>query len=142
MSREHYVAEIIAELGAGLGLSGFALDGSQRASLIIDGLPVTFTYVAAPVELVWIYVDLGEVPENDPRALDALLQLGFLTWASNRMTLGVDDRGERVIGQAAIPAINLDLPALRGQLGQITESAFLIRDRLTRGDFNLETQAA
>jgi hypothetical protein len=142
MSREDYVSQVVSEFGDNLGLADFEFDETRRASMSIDDMPVTFSYSASPVELLWIHMDLGEAPKDDPAALSGLLELGFLGWVSNRLTIGVDDAGERVIGQSMIPAISLDATTLRGHFEQMAESALLVRDRITRGDYNLENGSA
>lgn len=137
MSRIDYVSGIIRELGTATGLPDLGLDGNNRLCLRFDSIPVTFHYTAEPVELLWLMVDLGELDPDDRQTLDGVLQLGFLTWLGNRMTLALSDDGRRVIGHSAIPVVNLDLALLKQALAQLMESAEAVAGRIARRDFDL-----
>lgn len=137
MSRQHLVAQTIAELGTQLGIPDLALDDSSRVSLTVDGIHVTLNYAIEPVELLWLFVDLGEIADDRTEVLEGLLQLGFLTWSSNSMTIGLDEEGQRALGYSSVPVVNLSLDTLVGQLNEMLRSAAAIRERIERNDFEV-----
>jgi hypothetical protein len=137
MSRQHLVAQTIGELGTQLGIPDLALDDSSRVSLTVDGIRVTLNYAIEPIELLWLFVDLGEIADESTEVLEGLLQLGFLTWSSNSMTVGLDEDGKRALGYSSVPVVNLSLDTLVGQLNEMLRGAAAIRERIERNDFEV-----
>jgi len=140
MSRESFVAGIVSELGAAIGLPDLALDETGRVSLLLDGVPLTLTYETDPLELLWLLVDLGEVDTERAGPLRALLQMGFLTWSANRLTIGLTDDG-RVVGHTVVPVVNLDRFLLEEVLRHVLETAKAVRERVARGEPELSVEA-
>ena len=130
MSRQHYVEQTVGELGAALDIPQLALDSSGRASLSLNGIRLTLCHADDPVELLWLFVDLGEVADDSAELLQGLLQMGFLTWSSNCMTIGIDESGERIIGHSNIPVVFLNAVRLRDLVQRMLESAAAIRQRI------------
>lgn len=135
MSRYNYVADVFAELGQSMGMPPLVLDDTDRVSLVFDGVLVTFAYTSEPVELVWLYIDLGEVADDDVPVLQRLLQLGFDCWTRSVMTIGMDDAGRNAVGYTAIPVSALSLTSLKDVLSSLLQAAFLIREHLTEVAF-------
>lgn len=141
MSRLQHVVKVLQDLGAEAGLPSLGLDQSDRASLLFDDIPVTFAYTAAPAELLWIYVDLGEVPAEGAAAPTWLLQLGLSTWAASVMTIGLDEEGRRALGYTPIAVAMLDLPRLKEVLTRLLAAARPIRERLALRQFEIDPVA-
>lgn len=141
MSRYNYVNEVLQELGAEIGMEPLELDDTDRLSLVFDGVLVTFAYSSEPVELVWIYVDLGEVPPDSLQVPQQLLQVAFECWAHNVMTIGVDEEGKNAVGYSSIPVTVLDLPLLKEMLDRILQATTLVREHLARTTFDEGQQA-
>ena len=142
MSRLDHVANVLQELAAEAGLDRLALDATDRASLRFDGITVTFTYAAEPVELLWLHADLGPVPTDGDAAPAWLLRLGLMTWASSRMTIGLDQSGTRAVGATAVAVVMLDLATLKEVLARLLEAARPIRDGLAEHQFDLDPSVA
>jgi hypothetical protein len=142
MSRIDHVGAVLGELAAEAGLDGLALDESQRASLEFDGVTVTFAYGAEPAELLWLFIDLGEIPEDGEAAPHCLLRLGLATWAQSVMTLALDEAGTRALGYTVMAVSVLDLATLKEVLARLLEGAKPIRERLARRDFEVEIEPA
>ncbi|MCG8650290.1 MAG: type III secretion system chaperone, partial [Pirellulales bacterium] len=137
MSRQDYVEQTISELGTRLGIPELALDATDRASFSKDDILMTIHYVDQPIELLWLFVDLGEVGTSDAEVLSGLLQLGFPTWTSNCMTIGIDDSGQRAIGHSNIPVVYLTAARLHQTVEYMLEAAAEIRDHIQQHDFEL-----
>lgn len=138
MSRFNYVTEVLHELGATMGMGPLELDDTNRLSLVFDGVLVTFSYTADPVELLWIYVDLGDVPAGNIRIPREMLKVGFECWANNVMTIGLDDAGNKAIGYSSIPVSVLEISVLQEMLSRILQTTFLVREHLARSMFDQE----
>ncbi len=138
MSRMEYVSQIVGELGRGMGMHDLSLDEEGKVSLLFDDVRVTFMYSDNPVDLLWLFVDLADVDPEQQAPLEALLQLGFLTWSRGRMTIGMSGDGRKAIGHTVIPVVNLDIGVVQDTLGQFLESAMSIRERMARGDYELD----
>lgn len=135
MSRYNYVIEVLEELGTEMGMGRLEFDDTSRLSLVFDGVLVTLAYTTEPIELVWIYVDLGEVPAEGIVVFQQLLQVGFEAWAQNVMTIGLDDEGKNAIGYTSIPVTVLELPMLKEMLSRMLQATFLIREHLAQVAF-------
>jgi hypothetical protein len=136
MPRYNYVQSVLEELGAEMGLGSIKLDDTNRLSLVFDGVLVTFAYTTEPVELVWIYVDLGEIPQGGVAVPQRALQIGFECWAHNVMTIGLDDEGARAVGYSSIPVTVLALPLLKEMLDRILQATALVREQLAQTAFD------
>ncbi|MEM7026442.1 MAG: type III secretion system chaperone, partial [Pseudomonadota bacterium] len=64
MSRINLVDTVIGELCQSMGLGDRQLDDQGRLTLRFDHTPVTFSYRAEPLEMLWLHVDLGATPEG------------------------------------------------------------------------------
>lgn len=137
MSRQEFVEQTISELGTKLRIPKLALDSTGRASFSRDGIHMTISYLDQPIEIVWLFVDLGEVGVSQVDVLEGLLQMGFLTWSSNCMTIGIDKSGERAIGHSNIPVVYLNGERLHQVVEGMLEAAVTIRDRIKQRDFEL-----
>lgn len=135
MTRHAHAARIVAELGESMGMSGLSLDEGGAVSLAFDELPVTIAYAAEPVELLWLMADLGAVPDgvDGKDALKGLLQVGLASWATNRMTVGLDESGRRAVGFTAIPITHLNAELLQEVLGALIDIAQPVRAQLAAG---------
>ena len=140
MSRINIAHTVVGELCERLGLGAKTLDSSGRLSLRFDDTPVAMTYAEEPLELLWLQVDLGPVPEG-AAALRFLLRLGFDCWGLNRMTIGVDDQGRNAWGFTCIPVARLSGESLEQTLSALLEVAIPIRERLSRGEVDLPPSA-
>jgi hypothetical protein len=138
MSRFQRVVSVLNELASELGLGEVVLDERDRATLAFDDTRVTFMFTAEPLELLWLYVDLGEIPTTGDEAPAFLLQIGLGSWATGRMTIGLDDGGRRALGYTSIPVAHLDHPTLHRTLTAMLELALPIRERLDRRNYQLE----
>ena len=134
MSRRDYAAQIISELGAAMGLPALSLDDDGRASPLLDEVLFTLMVSDDPVELLWLFADLGYVGSDDPARLRRLLQLGFETWSLGHMTIGLDQYGRHAIGHSAIPVVDLDLVLLRNTLKSFVDTAMAVRAALASSD--------
>jgi hypothetical protein len=141
VSRSDHVASVLSALAGELGLPALALDDNDRATLAFDGMAVTFVYTTEPVELLWLYADLGEIPEDGDQAPAFLLQVGLGSWALNRMTIGLDDQGRKARGYTALPVSLLDASMLHKTLIALLEVALPLRQRLEGRDFQLTLPA-
>jgi hypothetical protein len=137
MSRRDYVSRVIDELGRSMGLSDLSLDERGRVTLLFDDAPVTFSYSEEPAELLWLFVELADIDPERKEPLEALLQLGLLTWSWSRMTIGASEDGRKAMGHTAIPVVNLDLVTLKDALRPFLDSAMSIRERMASGDYDL-----
>ena len=132
MSRYNYVTEVLRELGNDMGMGPLELDDTNRLSLVFDGVLVTLSYTTDPLELLWIYVDLGDVPPDNIHVPREMLKLGFECWGQNVMTIGLDEEGSKAIGYSSIPVTVLELPVLREMLSRMLQATFLVREHLAK----------
>jgi hypothetical protein len=137
MSRADYVASVLNEEAAALGLARIALDGGDRATLTFNQLEVTFAYTPEPVELLWLYVELGSIPEASDEARAFLLQVGIGSWAFGRMTVGLAPDGRAAQGFTSIPVATLDQALLDRTLTALLELALPLRKRLAQHDYSI-----
>lgn len=137
MSRFDHVNRVLSEVARALGVQDVALGEDDCATLAFDEMEVDFLYTTEPLELLWLYADLGEIPAEGDAAPVLLLQVGFGSWALCRMTIGLDDQGRRARGFAAIPVSLLDPPMLEKTLAGLLEVALPLRARLAGRDFQL-----
>ena len=139
MTRLQSVNSVIAEFGDSIGLPDLQLDDQDRLRLTFDQTPVTLAYAAAPMEILWLYVDLGEVDSQSEQAAECLLQLGFLCWTMNKMTIALDEDEKRAVGFTAIPVAQLDLQVLMEVTRHLLDAAEAIRDKLARRDYDIDS---
>ncbi len=140
MSRIDYVTGILQEFGAEVGLP-LELGSDGRASLRFDDLLVTFAYGEQPMEMLWVYADLGPIPASGVAVPDLLLELNLTVWLRANMTISVDRAGERALGFTMLPLASLDLRALKTALDMLLDVAAEIRGLLEHAE-HLETPAA
>ena len=138
MTRLQSVNRVISEFGDAIGMPDLQLGEQDRLRLMFDQTPVTLAYKATPMEMLWLYVDLGEIEPQSEKAAECLLQLGFLCWAMNKMTIGLDEDEKRAIGFTAIPVAQLNLQVLMEVAHHFLDSASTIRERLARRDYDLD----
>lgn len=135
------VEQVLAELSANAGLPPIALDDAGRATLSFDEVDVTLSLDQERGAL-WLHADIGEILPGDPEALSFLLQLALGTWASNHMTLGLDEQGTGVVGLSAAPLATLDADTLETVLAAMLEMATAVRARLVARDYRTCAEAA
>lgn len=136
MSRLGYVAEVLKEFGSEIGMGELALDETDRLSLVFDGVLVTLVYTEEPIELIWIYIDLGEVPADSIKVPQHLLKLGFECWAQNVMTIGLDDAGRNAVGYSSMPVTLFECKVLKEMLTRLLEATFIIKEELSKVAFD------
>ena len=139
MSRIDYVTAILEDFGTEVGLP-IELGSDGRASLWFDDQLVTFAYREKPMELLWIYADLGPVPARGLAVPNLLLELNLSVWLRANMTIAIDQKGERALGYTTLPPASLDLRALKVALDMLLDVAVEIRGLLKNPD-HLETPA-
>lgn len=142
MSRLNHVERILGELGAEMGMAELSLDDSDRLSLLFDGSRVTFLYGAEPMELLWLYVDLGPVPDEGNEAPEFLLKAALIGFTENRMTVGLDARTNHALAHTVIPVALLERPLLKRVLSQLLEASKPIAARIAEGDFTVDTHVS
>jgi hypothetical protein len=142
MSRQALVEQVLQELAAETGVGELSLDASDRVTLVFDDIPVTFAYVTQPTELLWLYVDLGEVPADGTEAPVCLMQLALTTWVASVMTIGLDEEGKNAVGMTAIAVVMLKYPTLKEVVLRLIEAARPIRDHLSTHDYDAQSLAA
>ena len=135
MSRLHHVENMIAQLGAQMGLPGLAPDDSGRFSLTVGDAPVTFLYAAHPVELIWIYCGLGELSDGDEAAMAYLLRATGRVWNGSGTTIGLGEDGKRLLSCLQIPVVSLDTEGLKEALTVLLEASLPVRAALAAGDY-------
>ena len=129
MSRIHHVNGVLKEFGAEMGLT-LELGAGDRTSLRFDDVLVTFVYREQPMELLWLYVDLGPVPATGSAVPAMLLELNLQTWLRNVMTISVDQAGARAVGHNVMPLATLDHAPLKAVLKAMLDAAIHIRGQL------------
>lgn len=130
MSRLDHVERMIAELGGALSLPGLALDDSGRLSLTVGDAPVTILYRVQPVELVWIFVGLGELSDLDEAAMGFLLRSTGRLWAASGATIGLGEDGKQLLSRMQVPVAALDGNGLREALTTLLDASLPIRAAL------------
>lgn len=141
MSRADHVASVIADVGAVRGAPGLALNDESCAELTLGALPLTLMLASEPADLLWLFADLGDVPD-DPELLHGLLRLGFVSWASGQLTLGLSSDGRRMIGYSTVPVATLTNDTLGLALDRLQQGAEGILDRLAHRHFDLDDEPA
>ena len=140
MSRAHHVNDVLNEFGKEIGLE-VELGEADRASLRFDGVLVTFAYRTQPIEMLWLYVDLGPIPTSGSAVPIMLLELNLHTWLRTVMTISIDRTGARARGHNVIPVATLDAASLKTVLQAMLDSAGQVRG-LLEGAARLATTAA
>ena len=130
-----YVNSVLKELAGKLGLADLSLDERDRVSLTFEDTEVILAHTPEPLQLLWIYIDLGPIPETGDEAPAFLLRSGVATWALGHMTIGLDQSGRRAQGHTSIPVTLLDLPLLHKSLTTVLELAGPLRERLARSEY-------
>jgi hypothetical protein len=131
------VASAIAEVAAARGAPGLALDQEGCAELRVGALSVTLMLASEPVDLLWLYADLGDVPD-EPELLRGLMRLGFVSWTSGQLTLGLSSDGRRMVGYSTVPVATLTKDTLASALDRLYQGAEAILDRLAHRQFDLD----
>ena len=137
MTRESYVASVVAELGRGLGISDLTLDDEGRRTLRVGDGELTLTQGSEPVDLIWLHVRIGEIDNEDRALVRYLLQAGHLLWTRNLMTVALDDRGSAALGFNMIPVVNLNAARLRDLAIAMLKAAAELRRRIQARDFSV-----
>lgn len=137
MSRGDFVQGVLNGLCRKMGLGDLPLDADGRLTLAVGDMPVSFSLVEEPVEILWIHADLGEIPGEGEAAPTFLMRLAFECWGLNRMTVGLDETGRRAWGYTCIPAELLTDAVLELTLNALLEVAMPVREQLSHGDFPL-----
>ena len=127
MVRDQRIDEVVANFGSRIGIEQLAFDESERASYAYDGFRFTLYFGSVPMDLLWIFVDLGGVNDYGSEALSDLLHLDEQAWSQRCLTVSIDDCGERVIGYASIEASELDEHRLAEVVARMSESASKVR---------------
>ncbi|MCD0457860.1 type III secretion system chaperone [Roseiconus lacunae] len=135
MSRINHVANVFADLGREMNMGPLKLDDTDRLSLLFDGVLVTFSYSTEPMELIWIYVDLGEIPSGGVLAMQRLLACAFESWMTSIMTIGMDDDGRNAVGFTSIPVSTLSVQAVRETVGAMLRAAAKTSDAIAAAAF-------
>ncbi|MEM7023132.1 MAG: type III secretion system chaperone, partial [Pseudomonadota bacterium] len=140
MSRLGYVKQVVEELGMSVGQSDLSLDDRGATVLQVEGMVFTLIHAADPEEILWLFVDLGQVPE-DAELLRGLLTFGLMTWASAQMTVGVNKAGDRILGYVALPVVVLTAERLIDCLNRMHACGTELVGRLNRRDFSFDPGA-
>lgn len=135
MSRFNDVQAVLSEFAADNGLAGICLDDHGQVSLNVGPLEVSFMCEVEPVGILWIFADLGDVPD-DKEATAYLLNLAFVAWLSDSITIAVESGRRRGLGYAAIPVSGLDAKGLSTTFERLVKAAMEIRERLAARDFS------
>lgn len=130
MSRLDYVQRVLGEVSAALGISALSLGDDACTEVQVGGLWLTLMHATEPGEMLWLYVDLGPVPDR-PETLRAVLRSAYTTWVQGEMTLAIDGSGRRVLGYSAIPLALLDATRLVDTLERLLGAGRRIARQLT-----------
>lgn len=141
MSRINVADTVVGELCERMGLGERTLNDKGRLALRFNDAAVVLSYRTEPVELLWIHVELGEVPQEGSAALNFLMRIGFDSWGQNRMTIGLDKAGRNAWGYTCIPLIELSYNRLEQVLSGLLEVAMPVRERIAQRDFKLPPPA-
>ncbi len=135
MASFDYVKAEVEAFGALIGIAGVELDQEGRAALDVGAYEVSLLYEERPVELLWLFADLGEVPEDD-KAPEFLLRLNFFSWLGDTLTIALDDDDKTVIGFTAIPSALLTSEVLHDAFIRFSRAALVIGDKLAARDYD------
>ncbi|MEW4561525.1 type III secretion system chaperone [Bremerella sp. JC770] len=133
MSGIEEVQKVLNELGSEMGLGELELDESQQICLSFEEVEIGFAYAECPVEILSISADLWSIPDKNVSPLRRILQLGYQYWLSGTFTIGLDQRGGRIIGRTTIPIAVLGIDRLRQTLRTVLVAACHIREEMERG---------
>ena len=142
MSRLSHVNSVLAEFGAGLGLSDLTLNADQRVSLKAGAAPVTLCYLTEPLELLRLYCSLGRVDEDDDAAVEYLMRTANHVWISSGVLVGLDPGGRTALAECALPVASLSAASLSETLRALLEAALPIRAGLESRDYSVESSTA
>jgi hypothetical protein len=137
MSRESFVSDRLAEFASAIGLSLLAMDETRRASFLNNGRHYTLQYSDDPIEVLWVFVDLGTVNAEDPELLRGVLGIGYVTWAAGVLTVGLDSSGQRLLGAGSIPVGYLNAQRLRQLIDAMDAAAAEVHRRIETRDFQV-----
>ena len=137
MTRESYVASVVAEFGHGLGIAELTLDDEGRRTLRVGDGELTLTQGSEPVDLIWLHVRIGEIDNEDRALVRSLLQAGHLLWTRNLMTVALDDTRSAALGFNMIPVVNLNAARLRDLAIAMLKTAAELRRRIQARDFSV-----
>ena len=134
MSRVEQVEALVSELGAQLGLPELRFDETGRIALQVGEAPVTLLYQVEPLELIWLYCGLGDLPDESEATGALLLRANARTWTSSGVSIGIDEQGKRALGFLPLPVGSLTAAGLREALTVLLEASLPIRGQLAAGD--------
>ncbi|MEM1112785.1 MAG: type III secretion system chaperone [Pseudomonadota bacterium] len=129
------VTNVLDDLARAYGLVDLDLDSQGRVSLRRHEVVLTLSYSDVPLEGLTIFVDLGTLPMESAPALNYLLELNYLAWTANLMSIGLDASGDRAIGQFVVPLSCIERQSLQAQLTDMIKAAQTIRQRLAAEDY-------
>lgn len=135
------IAKITNEMLTSRGLAPVELGEDHCAEVAISGIPVTLMYDTDPLELVWLFADLGLAPD-DPELLRGILRYSQVLWAAGQMTVALDRDGEHLVGYNSLAATSLTPEVLGNQLDRLLAGAADLLDRLEHHDFDLDLPTA
>ncbi|MEM7023321.1 MAG: type III secretion system chaperone [Pseudomonadota bacterium] len=133
MSRAHHVNDVLRNFGNEVGLE-VELGKDDRTSLRFDDVLVTFAYRQQPIEMLWIYADLGPIPKNGTMVPSLLLELNLHCWLGSVMTISTDRSGTRAVGHNMMPLPTLDAASFKAVLKAMLDATVQIRDLLARAE--------
>lgn len=119
------------------GLTDVAFGTDHCAEVTIENVPITIMYDTNPLELVWLFADLGLVPE-DPDILRGILRYTQVLWATGQMTVALDRDGDHLVGYNSLAATSLTPEAFGNQLDRLLTGTADFLERLAYGDFDLD----
>jgi hypothetical protein len=128
---------ITNELLVSRGFAAVEFGEDNCAELTINRVPITLMYGTDPLELVWLFADLGLAPD-DPRLLRGILRYGQVLWAAGQMTVALDRDGEHLVGFNSLAAKALTPEEFGEQLDRLLAGAADFLDRLEHQDFELD----
>lgn len=140
MSRINFIETVLSEACEAMGLGETAFDDQGRLTLRFHETPVTFAYAAEPIEMLWLHVELGAIPEEGANGPQFLLTLATDCWGLNRMSIGLAEDGRSAWGYTGIAAFQLTRELLEQTLRNLLEVAMPIRERIARREFALDLQ--
>lgn len=135
------VRQIANETLAAKGRAAIEFGEDGCVDLEFSGIPITLMYSAEPVEMVWLFADVGRV-RDDPAVLEGILRYGLKLWLSGEMTIALDHDGEHLVGYSSAPASALTPHVLEAQLDRLVGAAADMVDRLAHNDFEFDLSTA
>ncbi|MEM9045351.1 MAG: type III secretion system chaperone [Pseudomonadota bacterium] len=139
MLNSDHINPITEEFGDMIGVPGLQLDTDGRASLKVGQLDVGLLLDREDQQIFWLFVSFGEL-SDDEEAPAFLMQVNFLSWLGDTMTIAIDEDGPgdgyRVIGYNAIPTSILSAEILSHSFQRFCNAALVIHSRLDAADYS------